>query len=127
MSERRDPVDAYRRAVAEGRRGKHLLEAARRCPELSVDDAMPVVLALTDHRTNNLYERTSERWLQRFSGELDPPPSEGEVELLRGALASLPSWNETSRVGAEALERLLELRGLDFARAAVAEWTKRLP
>lgn len=127
MSEQPDPVGAYRQAVAQRERPTRIIAAARRCAHLSVDEAMPALLALTDHRSNNLYERAAARWVDRYAGEINPPPTDGEIVLIRGALAALPDWDATAGVGAEALERLLELRGLEYARASVAAWIDRLP
>jgi hypothetical protein len=127
MSSHPDPVGAYRQAVEERQRPMQIVEAARRCPQLSVDEAMPALLALTDHRSNNLFERTAERWIERYESEINPTPSNGELALIRGAIATLPGWDATAGVGAEALERLLELRGMEFARAAVVRWIERLP
>jgi hypothetical protein len=122
-----DPLGAYRQAVEERRRPHVILGAARRCPHLSLDEAMPALLALTDHHSNNLFERTTQRWVERFEREVDPAPSEGEVALLRAALATLPGWNATAGVGAETLAQLLDLRGMDYARLAVLRWAERLP
>lgn len=127
MSSHPDPVGAYRQAVEERQRPMQIIEAARRCSHLSVDEAMPALLALTDHRSNRLYERTAERWVDRYHHEIAPNASDGELALLRGALASMQDWNATAGVGAEALGRLLDLRGLDYARAAVLRWIERLP
>lgn len=127
MGEHPDPVGAYRQVVAERGRPNQILDAARRCPHLSLDEAVPALLALTNYRGRNLYERTVERWIERYRRELDPMPSDGELALIRGALATLPGWDVTASVGAETLGRLLDLRGMDYARDAVARWAERLP
>jgi hypothetical protein len=127
MSSHPDPVGAYRQAVEERQRPNQIVDAARRCPDLSVDDAMPALLALTDHRSNRLYERTAERWVERYQREVAPNASEGELALLRGALATMQDWNATAGVGADALARLLELRGLDYAHTVLLRWIERLP
>lgn len=127
MSEHPDPVGAYRQLVAEHGRSNQILAAARRCPHLSVDEAMPALLALTDYHERNLYQRTVERWIERYRREFDPMPSDGELALIRGAFATLPAWDLRARVGAETLGHLLDLRGLDYACGAIARWADRLP
>ena len=127
MSGHPDPVGAYRQTVEEGARPQQIVEAARQCPHLSIDEAMPALLALTDHRSNNLFERTARRWVQRYEREVEPVPSDAELGLLRAALATLPGWDATAGVGAETLAALLDLRGLGYARSAVLRWAERQP
>ena len=86
---------------------------------------MPALLA-TASRSDNLFERSAERWVQRYRSELEDPPDEREVALIIGALATLPGYDSTAAIGAEALGALLELRGMEYARSAVARFIDRL-
>jgi hypothetical protein len=125
MSRHPDPVGAYRQAVAENRPPAQIIRAARECPELSLDESMPALLA-TASPSDNLFERSAERWVQRYRSELEHPPDEREVALIRSALATLPGYDSTAAIGADALEALLELRGMDYARNAVMRFIDRL-
>jgi hypothetical protein len=126
MSRHPDPVGAYRQAVSENRPPAQIIRAARECPALSLDESVPALLA-TASRSDDLFERAAERWVKRYRSELERPPDEREVALIRGALAALPGYDSTAAIGADALERLLELRGMDYGRAAVVRWIERLP
>lgn len=126
MSAHPDPVGAYRQAVAENRPPVAIIRAARRCEGLSLDEAMPALLA-TVSRSDDLFERSAKAWVERYRHELDRPPDEREIGLVRGALLTLPGYDTTAAIGADALMQLLELRGLDYARSAVVRWVERLP
>lgn len=126
MSRHPDPVGAYRQAVASGAPPAKILTAARLCDGLAVDDAMPALLA-TVSRSDDLFERSAEAWVERYKREFDPPADEREVALVHAALATLPGYDTTAAIAADTLAQLLELRGMEFARAAVVRWVDLLP
>jgi hypothetical protein len=122
----RDPLGDYRQVVARGRPPAAIIEAARRCRELSVEDATPALLAMAS-RSDDLFDRAVERWVARYHTELEETPDERELALVRGALSALPGLDTTAAVGADALAQLFELRGMDYARAAVLRFIHQLP
>jgi len=126
MSARPDPLGAYRQAVAEARAPAAIIRAARLCSGLSLDDAMPALLA-TASRSDDLFDRWAAQWVKRYRQEFDPKPDEREVALVEGALRALPGFDTTAAIAADALAQFLELRGMDYGRAAVVRFSDRLP
>ncbi len=126
MSAHPDPVGAYRQAVERGEPPAKIIRAARLCRGLSLEDAMPALLATTS-RSDDLFDHWAARWVERYRRELDRKPDDGEVALVEGALRALPGYDTTAAIAADALAQLLELRGMDYARSAVVRWVDRLP
>lgn len=127
MSAHPDTLGAYRQAVARREPPVEILRAARRCPRLSVDDAMPALLALTTHSSNDLFNRAVDRWIARYADETPDAPDNRELALTRTALLALFGCDATAAIAADALVHRLEQRGLDYARAAVVGWADELP
>lgn len=127
MSAHPDPLGAYRQAVAQRQPPVEILRAARRCPQLTIDDAMPALLALTTRSSDDLFNRAVGRWVARYADETPDPPDDRELALTRSALLALPGYDTTAAIAADALAQLLEQRGLDCARAAMLRFIDGLP
>lgn len=106
MLPRVDPRDSYRRAIVAGT-PREIVAAAHRCPTLSVEEALPALVALLSKGA--VYDRAVERWVRWF--EPETATDEREVGLIRAALESLKGVDATAAVGADALMQLMDIRG----------------
>lgn len=102
MSTHPDPVGAYRQAVERGEPPAKIIRAARLCRGLSLEDAMPALLATTS-RSDDLFDHWAARWVERYRREFDRPADEREAALVRAALATLPGHDTTAAIAADAL------------------------
>lgn len=112
-----DPRDRYRRAIRSGN-PREIVETARECRDLSLQEALPALVALLPRI--EVYDRAVDRWVAWF--ERDTTTDDREVTLIRATLESLKGFDVTALVGADALMQLMDARDLTFARDALKVW-----
>lgn len=120
-----DAVAAYERALRGGS-PRAVIAQAGQCRKLrirlSVEDALPVVVAWALVGERHRFARSSRQWLARFVLDGRPPPDEFEQDLAAACLAAIEPSSSCRGPALRCLAAIIGRRQHELTSDALDKW-----
>jgi len=113
------PSGRFQRVLGSGN-ADLVAAAAAELPQLSLADALAVVLVFARSGSAEQFERGAVRWTARYLERVKPPPDTQEAHLILDAVSALAG--PCAEAGIEVLHALSERRGLRDLLRVLDSW-----